>query len=101
MRGASSERRDLAIATLALGFVVLQLAQCSTTVSSTRSAPLAPTASMRAEREENEDEEREHSQGRVKDEAQEEERAKIRAVARALKTIAADPEMQKTYGFKP
>ena len=95
------DRRDFAIAALLLSFVLLQLVQCTAhkqdTAVSTNSSPTA----ARHIGDRDADEEREREADRRGDETQEEERAKIRGVARALQTIAANPEMQKTYGFKP
>ncbi|MBI3783838.1 MAG: hypothetical protein HY270_10590 [Deltaproteobacteria bacterium] len=97
-RKAMGSRRDLAIASLMLGFVVMQLVQCSASAPHSTSQPQpAVQASPVREADEHESD---ATPGRG-DEAQEEERAKIHGVARALQTIAANPEMQKTYGFKP
>ena len=98
-QGGADNRRDLAIASLILGFVVLQLVQCST---SSRLNPQPPTpAAVGAARDSEAEPESEVEEGKKGDETQEEERAKIRGVARALQTIGADPEMRKTYGIKP
>ena len=97
---STSARRDLAVASLILGFVFLQLVQCSTSTPPAPHSPSSPAnaAAVRQPEAEHEDEARGKKRG---DEAQEEERAKIHSIARALQTIGADPEMQKTYGIKP
>jgi hypothetical protein len=97
-KGPTNGRRDLAIAALILGFVMLQLVKCSTYAPSVPQALPSPgkSAGAREPQTEHDDEEAE----KKGDETQDEERAKIRGVARALQTIAADPEMQKTYGIK-
>lgn len=90
-----TERAHTGIA-LAIGALLLTyLTQCQPAHRPVAPAALAPTATP-SRHEAVEEHERE---GERDDEVQREERAKIKSVSDALKTIAADPERAKTYGI--
>jgi hypothetical protein len=65
-------------------------------------AAATPSASTPVSREEEVEREAEHKPKSIHEfaaEEENEERAKIKGISRALQTIAADPELRRTYGF--
>lgn len=97
-----NERRHFGITLLTatiLLFTAGYFAQCASAVRHTApraAATVPPAAGI-------EDREAEHREQSVREMAHEEEKeegAKVQGIAHALQTIAANPELRRTYGLK-
>ena len=98
MRQGTCDSFTAILATLLVVLSTIVFAQCS--AGPQRTEP--PAAPAKAEPQpETQHTEEDRDGGRHRDEHEEEESARVKGVARVLKTIAADPEKSRTYGFPP
>lgn len=100
-----NELGAMLMAAVLLLLCVSYMTQCSSVTRRPETVAAAtPSASQPVSREEEDERERkaEHKPKSIHEfaaEEENEERAKIKGISRALQTIAADPELRRTYGF--